>query len=102
MGQFWPPVSQKLRIKWDKSVGYINGFHQINDLFLQSSANRVTAYFANLRKFAHEMIEEHRLTFDPDNIRDFTDVFLLSESNKGEDGSKTVSGENIVLNHHIA
>ena len=69
--------------------------------FPQSSANRTTENFGKLRQFAHEMIKEHRLTFDPDNIRDFTDLFLLSESNKGEDGSRHVSGENSMPNHHI-
>jgi hypothetical protein len=45
----------------------------------------VYAVFKSLEKYAKSRIEEHRATFDPDNIRDFVDIFLQNEGGSGDD-----------------
>ncbi|XP_060580966.1 cytochrome P450 2C15-like, partial [Ruditapes philippinarum] len=54
---------------------------------LQSHPRKCTlAVFKSLEKYAKSRIEEHRATFDPDNIRDFVDLFLKNEGGSGDDG----------------
>eukprot|EP00058_Branchiostoma_floridae_P017178 XP_002602666.1 hypothetical protein BRAFLDRAFT_72966 [Branchiostoma floridae] len=38
-----------------------------------------------LREFCRERVEKHRLTFDPNNIRDFIDAFLLEQQQRDPD-----------------
>ncbi|XP_078573745.1 cytochrome P450 2U1-like [Branchiostoma floridae x Branchiostoma japonicum] len=38
-----------------------------------------------LREFCRERVEKHRLTFDPKNIRDFIDAFLLEQQQRDPD-----------------
>ena len=47
----------------------------------------------NLEKYATGRIEEHRATFDPDNIRDFVDLFL---KNEGADGDEAINGITLI------
>ena len=41
---------------------------------------RAIQSFRRLEKFAKSKIQEHRETFDPDNIRDFVDLYLQTEN----------------------
>ncbi|XP_060551807.1 cytochrome P450 2B1-like [Ruditapes philippinarum] len=50
-----------------------------------SKISKVFGIFKSLEKYAKGRIEEHRETFDPDNIRDFVDLFLKNEGGNGDD-----------------
>jgi hypothetical protein len=45
----------------------------------------VLANVKSIEKYVKGRIEEHRETFDPDNIRDFVDLFLKNEGGSGDD-----------------
>jgi hypothetical protein len=54
-------------------------------LCLYFQISKVFGIFKSLEKYAKGRIEEHRETFDPDNIRDFVDLFLKNEGGNGDD-----------------
>ncbi|XP_066299833.1 cytochrome P450 2D4-like isoform X1 [Branchiostoma lanceolatum] len=53
-------------------------------LRLTSKGEKVVKMFQTLQDFCGEQIEKHRQTFDPNDIRDFIDAFLL-EQQRAED-----------------
>ena len=57
-------------------------------------ASQAASFMQKFRNFVHTIIEQHQSTFDPDNIRDFTDLYLLSQMEHNEGNSK-VSGKYI-------
>ena len=37
-------------------------------------------YYKDVQEFIREVIEEHKESFDPKEIRDFVDLYLLAEA----------------------
>ena len=63
--------------------------------FLQ--VGNVIQAFKRLEKFAKSKIQEHRETFDPNNIRDFVDLYLQTE----HPSDKYINGKQIKLTHQL-
>eukprot|EP00058_Branchiostoma_floridae_P009186 XP_002594674.1 hypothetical protein BRAFLDRAFT_271642 [Branchiostoma floridae] len=53
-----------------------------------SSQERMVKMFQGLQEFCREQIEKHRLTFDPNDIRDFIDAFLLEQQRAPEEKAR--------------
>ncbi|XP_035685840.1 cytochrome P450 2J6-like [Branchiostoma floridae] len=54
--------------------------------FIGTSKNdKMTRMFQTLQQFYREQIEKHRVTFDPNDIRDFIDAFLLEQQRAPEE-----------------
>ncbi|KAL3874622.1 hypothetical protein ACJMK2_037608 [Sinanodonta woodiana] len=49
-----------------------------------SKARTVFNAFDDMSRYARKRIKEHRATFDPDNIRDFVDLYLKAEEHEDE------------------
>ncbi|XP_052781694.1 cytochrome P450 2B4-like [Mya arenaria] len=47
--------------------------------------------YKDLEAYAKSRIDEHRPTFDPDNLRDFVDIYLKAE----QEGDKTLTAEHM-------
>ncbi|XP_022103601.1 cytochrome P450 2U1-like isoform X1 [Acanthaster planci] len=50
--------------------------------------NKLKYAYKALTKFNEEMVQAHRATFDPDNIRDMIDAFILEGDKHQEEGDK--------------
>ncbi|KAL3874626.1 hypothetical protein ACJMK2_037612 [Sinanodonta woodiana] len=50
-----------------------------------SKARKVFNAFDDMYKYVRKRIKEHRATFDPDNIRDFVDLYLKAEEHKDDE-----------------
>ena len=60
-------------------------YYYIIFLSLQKDSVRVRVEgFATLKKYIDEHISEHRDSFDPENIRDFIDMYLEAEKDEIE------------------
>ncbi|XP_014678200.1 PREDICTED: cytochrome P450 2J3-like isoform X1 [Priapulus caudatus] len=45
---------------------------------------KALAIMKDIRKFTQEVVDEHRLTFDPNAIRDFVDYYLLAQQESAQ------------------
>lgn len=59
----------------------------IDECIFKMQLGKVMKVFDELETYVRGRIQEHRLTFDPNNIRDFVDLFLKHE--RSEDGAIT-------------
>ena len=50
-------------------------------IIVRNPIKRMQKVFADLRRYMGKKINEHRATFDPDNLRDTMDVYLRDRSN---------------------
>ena len=41
-----------------------------------------------IQTFVYRKVQEHRSTFDPDQVRDFIDLFLKTELEGNDDGER--------------
>ncbi|XP_062572251.1 cytochrome P450 2B4-like [Saccostrea cucullata] len=53
--------------------------------------------FMALNTFIKEMIEEHKLNFDENNIKDYIDAFLLEQKQRGNEIDTTFTDEQLVV-----
>ncbi|XP_035687382.1 cytochrome P450 2U1-like [Branchiostoma floridae] len=53
-----------------------------------SKNGKVMRMIQTLQQFCREQIEKHRLTFDPNDIRDFIDAFLLEQQRAPEEQAR--------------
>ncbi|XP_019640068.1 PREDICTED: cytochrome P450 2U1-like [Branchiostoma belcheri] len=57
---------------------------------------KIARNFPRLQEFCGEQIEQHRVTFDPNNIRDFIDAFLLEQRcTRGEHAQSSFTKEQL-------
>ncbi|WAR26021.1 CP2BB-like protein [Mya arenaria] len=84
-------------------IGDIDTFFKTLSIFLpenyfpflrflpRSKLMAVLNVFKDLEAYAKSRIDEHRPTFDPDNLRDFVDIYLKAE----QEGDKTLTAEHM-------
>ncbi|XP_072552329.1 cytochrome P450 2B4-like [Salminus brasiliensis] len=51
----------------------------------------------SLMNFIHEVVEEHRKTLDPENLRDFIDAYLVEMSKQQSNEDSTFHEENMIM-----
>jgi len=76
-------------------------FKLINS-FSSSKGTEVFKRFKSMRQFLLENIDQHRVDFDPSNLRDFTDLYLLSEQEEGASKIDEEDAFNIILDLFLA
>ncbi|XP_066285435.1 cytochrome P450 2D4-like [Branchiostoma lanceolatum] len=57
-------------------------------LFVRSREEKSLKMFQALQEFCGEQVEKHRATFDPNDIRDFIDAFLLEQQRAQDEKSR--------------
>ncbi|XP_078579510.1 cytochrome P450 2U1-like [Branchiostoma floridae x Branchiostoma japonicum] len=57
-------------------------------LFRTSRNDKATTMLQSVQEFCREQIDKHRLTFDPNDIRDFVDAFLLEQQRAPEEKAR--------------
>ncbi|XP_014667220.1 PREDICTED: cytochrome P450 2J3-like [Priapulus caudatus] len=58
---------------------------------------KALAIFTEIRRFTQEVIDEHRSTFDPENIRDFVDYYLLAAHESAHKDSDVTIAKGVEL-----
>ena len=51
----------------------------------QGQVQQVKSYMQVIWDFIEVNVEQHKETYDPDNIRDFTDIYIASTRGEGEE-----------------
>ncbi|XP_035658624.1 cytochrome P450 2U1-like [Branchiostoma floridae] len=63
-------------------------FRYLGTFGKDSRQGRLLKMFQALQEFCREQMEKHRLTFDPNDIRDFIDAFLLEKQRAPEEKAR--------------
>jgi len=70
--------------------------------FSSSKATELFARWERQRQFVSTQIDQHKLDFDPDNVRDFTDLYLLSQQEEGGSRITEEDAFRIILDLFVA
>ncbi|XP_061185633.1 cytochrome P450 2E1-like [Saccostrea echinata] len=65
--------------------------------FQIGSTRTIMGNISAMTAFVTEMVEEHRLNFDENNINDYIDAYLLEQSQRGNEINTTFTDEQLVV-----
>ena len=61
-------------------------------IYFQPYVKKTYEITVNIRNFITTKIKEHRDTFDPENVRDFIDLYLMAEREEGTNSESAKTG----------